>query len=272
MTDTVTNNSARLRADQIVVHRGQSAVLSNISVDIQPGEVVAVVGANGSGKSTLLRTLAGLQRVYKGQVLLGDVALTRYERRELAKSIAHLPQDRTVHWNMTCERVVALGRLPHRNLVAGDSETDLTVITDAMQRMDVMRFAQRPIATLSGGEKARVLIARTLAQQATFIIADEPTAGLDYVHTLQLCDELRRIASQGRAIIFALHDLSIAARYADRIVILRKGACIANGPPAQVLSTSNLAAAFDINSIVTEVNGMTVVLAASPLTSERGSL
>ncbi|PPC85132.1 MAG: ABC transporter [Hyphomicrobium sp.] len=272
MRDTVTNKSARLRADQIFVHRGHSAVLSNINVDIAPGEFVAVVGANGSGKSTLLKTLAGLQNVHKGQVLLGDVALSSYERRTLAKSIAYLPQDRTVHWNMTCERVVALGRLPHRNFVAGDSATDANIITEAMERMDVVRFAQRPIATLSGGEKARVLIARTLAQQATFIIADEPTAGLDYVHTLQFCDELRRIASQRRAIIIALHDLSIAARYADRIVILRRGACIANGPPAQVLSTGNLAAAFDINSIVTEVNGMPVVLAASPLTSESGSL
>lgn len=271
MTGAVVDTLASLRADRIVVVRREKAVVSDVSLEIQLGEVVAVVGANGAGKSTLLRALTGLQSLHAGNVLLADVALSNYERRALAKHIAYLPQDRTVHWDMTAERVVALGRLPHRTFMAGETFDDATAIADAMKRMDVMQFAQRPIATLSGGEQARVLIARALAQQAQFIIADEPTAGLDYVHTLQLCDELRHIASHGRAIVIAIHDLSIAARYADRIVILREGVCIANGPPAQVLSTRNLAAAFDVNAIVTEVDGLPVVLAASPLTSDSGS-
>lgn len=272
MTDIISDDSISLHADRIIVFRGNKAVVSDFCLVVQPGEIIAVVGANGAGKSTLLRTLAGLQIAHEGKVLLGDIALSNYERRALAKYIAFLPQERTVHWDLTVERVVALGRLPHRNFSAGESTIDVAIITDAMKRMNVMQFAQRPIATLSGGEQARVLIARALAQQAKFIIADEPTAGLDYVHTLEMCDEFRHIARQGRAIVIALHDLSIAARYADRIVILLKGACIANGPPAQVLSTHNLAAAFDVNALVSDVNGLPVVLAASPLTSKSGSL
>ena len=171
-----------------------------------------------------------------------------------------------MHWALSAERVVALGRLPHRSFAAGESVDDHAAIARAMTGMDVMQFAQRPIATLSGGEQARVLIARALAQDARVIIADEPTSGLDPAHALSVFDQFSAISREGRAVVTALHDLSLAARYANRIVIVKSGACIADGPPAQVLSKTNLASAFNIDAYLTHVGDVPVIVPTSPLT------
>jgi iron complex transport system ATP-binding protein len=186
--------------------------------------------------------------------------------RDLARASAYLPQDRTVHWSLPCERVVGLGRLPHRRFSAAESAADAAAIAEAMASMDVSQFAERPIATLSGGERARVLVARALAQQARYIATDEPTAGLDPAHSLRLFAEFKRLSQKGHAIVTALHDLSLAARYATRVVLLKDGRCIASGPTAQVLSKENLANAFSVDAFVTEIEGFPVVLPVTPLT------
>lgn len=261
----MTDGSA-LRADAISVSLGGRKVLDGISASISPGEFVAVVGANGAGKSTFLRTLAGLIKPDTGKVFVDGALLNDLPPRDVARAIAYLPQDRTVHWPLDAERVVALGRLPHRSFAAAENDRDRDAIRSAMTRMDVMPFAQRPIVTLSGGERARVLVARALAQQARYLIADEPTAGLDPAHALHLFAEFQSIARDGNAVITASHDLSMGLRYATRVVLLSRGKCIADGPASAVLKKDLLAQAFGIETIVTTIDGIPVVVPASPLT------
>ncbi|MEQ1672540.1 MAG: ABC transporter ATP-binding protein, partial [Hyphomicrobium sp.] len=239
---------------------------AGFTATIRPGEFVAVVGANGAGKSTVLRTLAGLITPGAGRVFLDGRPIADVPARDVARSIAYLPQDRTVHWPLAASRVVALGRLPHRSFAAAESAVDKAAIDAAMQRMDVLPFAQRPIVALSGGERARVLVARALAQDARFLIADEPTAGLDPAHSLHLFEEFVRLARDGSAVITALHDLSLALRYAHRVILLSGGRCIADGSASSVINKDLLAQAFGIETIVTTVDGIPVVLPTSTLT------
>ncbi|MGB4865851.1 MAG: ABC transporter ATP-binding protein [Hyphomicrobium sp.] len=255
-----------LSAESIRVSLGGRCVLENFSTRIGGGEFVAVVGANGAGKSTVLKALAGLITPDEGRVRLDGRLLPDIPARELARAVAYLPQDRTVHWALGASRVVALGRLPHRSFAAAESATDQAAIDAAMVRMDVMPFAQRPIVTLSGGERARVLVARALAQEARFLIADEPTAGLDPAHSLHLFEEFSRLACDGNTVITAIHDLSMALRYAHRVILLSGGRCIADGPAAAVLNNDLLAQAFGIETIVTTVGGIPIVLPTSALT------
>ena len=211
-----------LSAETISVDLGRRTVLKDFSTHIAPGEFVAVVGPNGAGKSTALKALAGLIAPNSGRVLLDGRPLSDFERRDAGRAIAYLPQDRTVHWPLDAAHVVALGRLPHRSFSAAETERDRDAVSSAMQRMDVLQFSQRPIVALSGGERARVLVARALAQEARYLIADEPTAGLDPAHTLHLFQEFARLARQGNAVITALHDLSLALRYASRVILIKR--------------------------------------------------
>ena len=247
------------------VRLGERAVLRDFSTKIAPGEFVAVVGPNGAGKSTALKLMAGLIAPAAGTVTLDGAPLHSMPGKVLAKRIAYLPQDRTVHWPLAAERVVALGRLPHRSFAAGESDGDREAIASAMRRMDVTQFSDRSVATLSGGERARVLVARALAQEAEFLIADEPAAGLDPAHGLALFHEFARLSRDGHGVLTALHDLSLALRFANRVVLLCDGQCLADGQSAQVLTKDNLATAFGIEAIVTVIDGIPVVVPHAPL-------
>lgn len=258
MSEAVTK--AVLALDGVTVKRSGKTVVMDLSLDIGGGEFVCVVGANGAGKSTLLKAIAGLLPLEGGTIKLDGAPLSTFAPRDLARRIAYLPQDRIVHWPLAAERVVALGRIPHRAFAAGESDGDRAAIVAAMTRMDVTQFAQRPIATLSGGEQARVLISRALAQSAGVIIADEPTAGLDPRHALTVFDEFRQLTRSGTTIVTALHDLSLAARYATRVIVMSCGKCIANGPPAQVLCSDVLREAFDVDARIVQVDGVPLIL------------
>ncbi|MEZ5899625.1 MAG: ABC transporter ATP-binding protein [Hyphomicrobiaceae bacterium] len=254
-----------LVCEHIDVRLGERVVLTDLNFAVDPGEFVAIIGANGAGKSTALKSMARLLTPERGRILLDEHELSHYDRHSLGRKLAYLPQDRTVHWGLSGERVVALGRLPHQSLASGLGDADKRAIAEAMVRMDVSHLAQRSVARLSGGERARVLFARALAQEATYLIADEPTAGLDPAHALLLFEELQRLSQEGKAVVTALHDLSLAARYATRVAIFKAGCCIADGPPAQVLSSENLANAFAIDAIVSHVDGFPVFLPRSAL-------
>ncbi len=261
MSEQVTS----LKAEDLTIELGGRAVLHDFTAEIVPGEFVAVVGPNGAGKSTALKAVAGLIDPASGRCMLNGHDLRGVKRRDIGRAIAYLPQDRTVHWPLAAERVVALGRLPHRLFSAGESQADRSAISSAMQRMDVLHLAQRPIVTLSGGERARVLVARALAQDAGYLIADEPTAGLDPAHTLHLFAEFVRLAREGRTVIAAIHDLSFALRFASRVILLKDGHVAADGPASQVLSRQRIAEIFGIETIVAEVEGIPVVIPSSPL-------
>lgn len=254
-----------LAAENASVDLGSRTVLDQFTFRVAPGEFVAVAGANGAGKSTALKLLAGLLQPQSGGVSLDGTPLTQMERRTLGQQIAYLPQDRTIHWSLSVERVVALGRLPHKGFANGLGTRDEDAIRNAMIRMDVLNLARRPVSQLSGGERARVLLARALAQEAQYLIADEPAAGLDPAHVLSLFEELRRLAQEGKAVVTALHDLAFAARYATRVVLFKNGRCIADGPSDQVLSSANLADAFGIDATVSHIEGLAVFLPRSSL-------
>lgn len=254
-----------LAARDVRVDLSGQKILHGVSISIAPGEIVAIAGANGAGKSTLLRTMAGLKRPREGVVEVDGRPLDALDRRTLAREIAYLPQDRTVHWPVTVEMAVGLGRLPHRNASAAEGDTDRMAIASAMTAMDVERFAKRSITELSGGERARVLLARALAQEARFLLADEPAAGLDPAHGLLLFAHLARLAAEGKGVAVALHDLSFALRFATRVALLKDGRVMADGSPGDIVTEENLAAVYGIRATLGRIGGLPFVLPVEPL-------
>jgi iron complex transport system ATP-binding protein len=255
-----------LSADDVRVELGKATVLSGVSARVRRGEVLAVAGPNGAGKSTLFKCMAGLLRPAAGRVAIEDADVMGLDRRALGRQVAYLPQDRIVHWPVSVRTLVGLGRLPHRAGATSANEQDHLAIAAAMTVMDVDRLAERSTMELSGGERARVLVARALAQQAHFILMDEPTSGLDPAHTLALFAHFRRLAAMGHGIAVALHDLSLAARYADTLILLKDGRIAAAGPVSDVLREDVLGRVYGVKATVAEVSGVPVVLAHTLLT------
>lgn len=239
-----------LQACAAVVERGGRTILDSASIELHPGELVAIVGPNGSGKSTLLRALAGLWPLKSGEIRLGEQPLQAYSRRELARRISFVPQDTGIDFAFTVEELVSMGRYAHRGRFARENQLDREAIQSALRRCDVLYLAKRPANALSGGERQRVLIARALAVDSDFILLDEPTASLDIEHSLEVLDLCSTLAFSGKAIAVATHDLNAVARYAKVVVLLRDGQLIAQGTREQVLTPSALAEVFGVESEV----------------------
>lgn len=253
-----------LDARDVTVHLAGRPILEGVNCRAEAGRITAVIGPNGAGKSTLLRAMAGLLPLEGGSIDFETRPLSSLERTELARSIAYLPQERVVHWPLAVERVVALGRLPHRTGMMSGAH-DRAAVDAAMQTMDVAGLTQRPVSQLSGGERARVLVARALAQESRALIADEPTAGLDPAHALGLFGTFQQLAAEGRAVIVALHDLTLAARFCHHVVLLVGGRVAASGPAAEVLQPAPLSAAFGVTIANGVVADVPIVLAVAPL-------
>ena len=196
-------------AKNLGVSLRSGTVLDDVSFEAGAGELIGIVGPNGAGKSTLLRAMAGLQ-LHHGKADWNDHPVDKMAAAARARLIAYMPQDRTVHWAIPCRDVVLLGRLPHHGRFAGPSGADRNAAEDAMRQMDVLDFADRPFDRLSGGEQARVLVARMLAQEAPAILADEPINGLDPAHQIGLMEIFQSIARTGRLVAVSLHDLTLA--------------------------------------------------------------
>jgi iron complex transport system ATP-binding protein len=211
------------------------------------GEVVALVGPNGAGKTTLLRALAALVPA-EGRILLQGRALDACSPRERARGIAYLPQGHVFHWPVPVEAVVALGRHPHADLFSPSSAADRTAVRRALAATGIESLAGRSIATLSGGERARVALARALATEAPVLLTDEPTASLDPRHQLIVMALLRKAAQNG-AVLAVVHDLLLAARFADRVLVMDNGRLVADGPPAQALAADQVAKVFGVETI-----------------------
>lgn len=220
-------------------------LLDNVHVQVNAGDVLGVIGPNGAGKSSLLKLLAGVSAPTSGLIRLGDKALTDCSASYRARTIAYLEQRPHVHWPFTVDQVVTLGRLPYN----AESDTETTnAINAALDFTGIAAFAQRQFHTLSEGEKMLVHISRVLAAQPCIVLADEPTAALDPYHQLLVLELLRTLAAQGKGIVIVMHDLSLAARFCNRLLLLAEGRVVSEGDPAIVLSANHLAQVYHVDA------------------------
>lgn len=247
-----------ITAQSLTVTLGTRRVVDDVSFAWAPGTLVGVLGSNGAGKSTLVRALLGLLP-HDGTVTIDDTPRAALSRAAIARRIAYLPQGQTLHWPVTVERLVALGRLPHLAPFSRLSPADQAAVTTAMARADVAHLAQRTATDLSGGERARVLLARALAVEAPALIADEPLASLDPAHQIEGMELLRAQADAGGLVVAVLHDLTLAARFCDRVLVLADGTVAADGPPGEVLTPALLAQVYGITAFSGD-NGLLVPL------------
>ena len=252
--------TAFLNAQSLSVTLAGRVVLGDVSLALSPGQLVALVGPNGAGKTTLLRALAGLVPS-EGAIHVGGDALSSLSLRERARRFAYLPQGHIVHWPLPARDIVALGRYPHgatdpARLTPGDTEAVLR----AMQATDVVQFGDRRVTELSGGERSRVALARVLAVEAPVILADEPTASLDPRHQFDVMKSLRASADKGVLVIVVTHDLGLAARFADTVLVLSDGRLVSQGAPAEALSEKVMGDVFRISAYRAEYQREAVIV------------
>ena len=231
-----------MRAAGISVERGGRIVLDGVDITVRAGEVLALVGPNGAGKSTLLAALSGDQPVANGTVELDGRPLSAWTPAEMSRRRAVLPQQHTVGFSFTARDVVRMGRSPWQR--TDRSADDETVVDESLAICDVAHLADRPFSVLSGGERARVALARVLAQDTETVLLDEPTAALDLGHQESVMTIARARAANGAAVVVVLHDLGLAAAYADRICILEDGRAAADGTPAEVFTEELLSRVY----------------------------
>lgn len=213
--------------------------LHDVSAAINPGQITAICGPNGAGKSTLLSALAGLLVPDEGRVTLDGHVLAELAPKARARRIGYLPQDGTVAWDLTVRSLVSLGRLPH-----GDG--DAAPVDAAIAALELEVLAERPVSKISGGEKARALLARVLAGEPDWILADEPLAALDLAHQMSLIGHLRRAADSCVGVVIVVHDLALAMNHADSVIVLDKGRLIVAGKPESALSSELIARVWDV--------------------------
>ncbi|WP_028032754.1 ABC transporter ATP-binding protein [Chelativorans sp. J32] len=235
----------RLEVENLDVALSGRPVLRGIAMSLSPGEVVGLLGPNGAGKSTLMRALAG-QVSASGSMRLGSQDLSALAPAARARLLAYLPQTRVIGWSISVRDVVGLGRIPWRRLGVRPTAEDVEIVDRALALMDIAHLADRPATELSGGEQARVLTARAVAQSTPALIADEPASGLDPAHQILMMQALRRLAAEGRMVLVSLHDLTLAARWCDRVIMLKEGRIAAGGPPEAVMTPECLADIYGI--------------------------
>lgn len=231
--------------DLSVVTAG-TTILRNISAVFPSGKISVIMGPNGAGKSTLLSALSGLHVDGAKHVYIGDQSVSQLPIKHRARTIGLLPQTSNIVWDLTVTEFVGLGRMPYHRFFETVSD-DSAHIAKAMAATDTAQFADRKILSLSGGERARVLLARVIAGTPEWLLADEPLANLDLRHQIDLLKLLRAEADKGVGVIAVLHDLYHAARFADQIILLRDGAILASGTPAEVLTAGNIQRAYDVD-------------------------
>lgn len=252
-----------IRVDGVEVSFGDVTVLDGIDLRVDPGEFVALVGPNGAGKSTLLRAINGLLDPDVGEIWLDDSRVSEMSSRAVSRTLATVPQDTHVGFSFRAEEIVEMGRTPHRSRL--DWSDDGDPVDAALERTETTPLRDRRIDDVSGGERQRILLARALAQEPDALLLDEPTASLDINHQIGVLDLVSDLVAEGRAALAAIHDLDLAARYCDRLLLLYDGTIAASGPPDTVLRDSTLADAFETETAVTRnpVTGTPTVSALS---------
>ena len=230
---------------------GDVEAVRDASLGVDRGEVVGLVGPNGAGKTTLLSAINGLIDPTNGSIRIDGDPIGGLSARETARRVATVPQETSLSFSFSVREVVAMGRTPYRSRFERASATDREHVRRAMERTSVRRFADRAIDEVSGGERQRVVLARALCQAPEVLVLDEPTASLDVNHQVCTLALVREFATDGRAALCAIHDLSLAARFCDRLALLAEGRIVAAGPPESVLTGTNVERAFDVDAAVT---------------------
>ena len=250
----------RLQCRAVTARYGERLVLRSVDLDVAAGEWIGVVGPNGAGKTTLLRVISGALN-FDGEVNIDGSSLEDISHRDLARVVAVVPQTPETPLGMTVLEYVLLGRTPYISWWGSESSTDVAKAAAVLARLDLSDFADRPIDSLSGGERQRVVLGRALAQEGLLLLLDEPTTALDIGHqqvVLEHVDELRR--KQGVAVVSAVHDLTLAAQYADRLLLIREGEVVTQGSPGEVLTADNLAMHYRASvTVLTDEDGHVVV-------------
>lgn len=250
---------ATLQLEDVGVALGRQSIISAVSLSLAAGEFVALLGPNGAGKTTLVKAIAGLLPI-TGRIALGGEDIDRMPRRERARRVGYLPQGHQAHWPLSARDVVALGRYPHGLADPARLTPDhARAIDAAMARTDTARFADRRIHELSGGERARIMLARVLAVEAGLVLADEPTASLDPRHQIAVMNDLRAESRHGALVIAVTHDIGLAARLADRIVLMDAGRIVTEGTPAEVLTDARLADVYGVTARRQDADGEMLV-------------
>jgi len=259
------DSGVELRTRGVGYAYGSRAVLHEIELSADPGEVVGLIGPNGSGKSTLLRILSGVLGGYDGEARVGGREVSELPRRELAVLLAVVPQEPTFSFPFTALEIVLMGRHPHLAGLAFESERDVALAREALERCGAGKLAERPIQQLSAGERQRVVFAKALAQQPRALLLDEPASFLDIRHQVELYDIVREQAQQnGRTVLTVLHDLNLAAEYCDRIYLLKQGRIVAGGTTESVLTYANLTRVFE-TEVYVDTHDLTGRLLILPL-------
>lgn len=248
-----------LSLTDVTVRLSGRTVLESVDATFAPGRLTVVIGPNGAGKSTLLQVAAGLRRVNAGMVEIGGVPLADVSRRHLAKRRAYLPQSPQIDWAISVERVVALGLTAHLPAFGALPSAWQPEIEKALGRYDLIALRDRPATRLSGGELARVMLARSTVGNPEILIADEPTTGLDPRHALDAARRLRQLADEGKTVVVALHDLDLALRIADDVVALKGGRVTGAGPAGYMFTETTLSALYDVDTrMVRNEDGATI--------------
>jgi iron complex transport system ATP-binding protein len=250
----------KLEARNISVAIAGCHIVANASLSVQSGELVGLIGPNGAGKSTLLKAILGLRSVAAGDVLLEGDSFLAQPSGTRARNVAYLPQERHVEWRLLAREIVMLGRYPHRARFGGPTADDRAAVSRALDAVDGHAIADRPVTILSGGERTRILLARALAVEAPILLADEPIAALDPWHQLHVMEILRERARAGAGILVVIHDLALASRFMDRLILMNQGAIAADGPPADVLTPDLLRRVYRIDALGGQNAGENYVL------------
>lgn len=268
------NRSTKLTAERVcfAFDRGRE-FLVDVSISAASGMCLGIVGPNGAGKSTLLRLLGGLARPARGSVSIDGTSFDDLSAVARAKRIAYLPQRVPAAAGLTAAQVVLMGRYPHRGLGLFESARDVEIARDAMALTETSAFVDRSIASLSGGEAQRVHLAAALAQQPDVLLLDEPTTALDWRHQLAIFEILRRMATEcGAAVVVVTHDLNLAGRYCDQVLLMDQGRAVISGPAGDVLRPDVLAPVFDVAVTSVPIEGRNIAILLPMETRKRGGI
>ncbi|MET9523279.1 ABC transporter ATP-binding protein [Streptomyces coeruleorubidus] len=248
--ESKSDQASRLAARGVTVGYGARTVIDDLDVAIPPGVITTIIGPNGCGKSTLLRTLSRLLKPSKGTVVLDGEDIARLRTRDVARKLGLLPQAPVAPEGLTVADLVARGRHPHQSWLRQWSSDDADVVERALAMTGVADLADRPVDALSGGQRQRVWISMTLAQGTDLLLLDEPTTYLDLAHAMDVLDLVDDLHESGCTVVMVLHDLNLAARYSDNLIVMRDGSILAQGHPRDVLTAELLHEAFGLNAKV----------------------